>query len=425
MLTFKERIEDRIGSVGDDNALDSWLTAGAKLIINLLPETRLEKFTTPLTDGGSGVEVKNYRVLSANKNGYGAIRVSQNLIARVSDANSIYAATTEYPAWYILDGLAYVKPSGGTILVLGYPDVYSGTDTIPNFPRDIDESVVIYACINGRFRQMTDLTITTLGGLSISAITAPTAPSSPVFSYMDAVYSDASYTDAQYTSALYVNALIDTITATSISFTDTLEYIEPAFTGSYTNADTALTNQDIELANAHLSKIGVQLEEMQKALSNSLGHFNKDKNEFDANLQIAINQASLTQQRLIEQTRIQIELNKFNAQQALQEALANAAQQNQTDIVNRKAQLELDITNKSKALEVQIINASKELERQIQEYAMNLQAYGQSINAYSIEINQEVSRVGQRINQYNAQFQQLAAGLQVLQQEFQNYIKAL
>lgn len=425
MSTYQVRIEDRVGTIGDTTAMSDWLTAGAKFITNILPLQRLLKYTTNLTDGGSGISVTTYRVVSANKAGYGAREIPHTLAGAVGNSGSIHYPSATDPVMYILNGLAYVKPSGGTVVAMAYPTVVYSDSTITAFPADLDEGVVLYACVHGRLRQMSDLTITTLGGLSISTFAKPIAPASPSFTYTDAVYSNASYTSAEYTPAIYVNALIDTISATTISFSDTLGYTPPVFGGSYSNTDTALTNQDIELANAHLNKVNSQLDQMQKDLLNSLNEFNRDKGEFDANLQIAINQASLTQQRLIEQTRIQVELNRFNAQQALQEALANASQESQVDLANRRANLELDITNKSKSMELSIVNESKELERQIQEYSAKLQGYGQDINSYSQEVNQEVSRVAQRINQYNAQFQQYAVGLEALKQEFQNYIKAI
>jgi len=217
MATYKVRVEDKIGSVGDDTALSDFLTAGAKFITNILPPERVIKFTTSLTDAGAGVSVVAHRILSASKSGYGAREVSQNLIASVVDSGSIHLASTTDPVWYILNGLAYVKPSGGTVIAMAYPTVAYGDSTITAFPSDLDEGVVLYACIHGRLRQMSDLTITTLGGLSITTITPPTPPS--------------------------------------------------AISVAYTNTDTALTNQDIELAGGHLNKVQVQISEYGAKLS--------------------------------------------------------------------------------------------------------------------------------------------------------------
>ena len=425
MSIYQVRVEDKIGDVSDTAALSDFLTAGAKFIVNILPPERIEKFTTNLADAGSGISVTTSRVLRAHKSSYGARRIDAGLAAQVLDSGSIHYATSTDPVWYISNGLAFVKPTSGTVVAMAYPSVAFGDSTIAAFPVDLDEGVVLYACIHGRLRQISDLIITTLGGLSISTISKPTAPSAPSFTYTDAVYSDASYTSAEYTAAIYTNALIDTVASTAVSFSDTISYTPPVFSGSYTGVDAALTNLDIELSNAHLSKVNSQLDEMQKDLLVSLNEFNKDKADFDANLQIALTDAQLTQQRLIEQTRIQVELNKFNAQQALQEALANAAQDSQVDIVNRRAALELDITNKSKAMELDIINRSKGLEQQIQEYSASLQLYGQEINSYSTEINQEVSRVNSYLSIYNTQYQAFASGLAELRKEFEQFIKSI
>jgi len=361
MSTYQVRVEDRIGTVNDTAAISDWLTAGAKFITNILPLERLLKYTTNLTDAGSGISVTTYRVVSANKSGYGAREVPHTLAGSVGNSSSIHYPSSTDPVFYILNGLAYVKPSGGTVVAMAYPTVAYSDSTITAFPIDLDEGVVLYACIQGRLRQMSDLTITTLGGLSISTVTKPTAPSAPVF--------------------IYTDATAGTIASTSITFADTLAYTPPVFAGAFTNTDTALTNQDIELANAHLNKVNAQLDQMQKDLLNSLNEFNKDKAVFDADLQIAISQAQLTQQRLITAAGLETDVNKQN--------------------------------------EVQ------ELARQVQEYQSNLSKYGQEINSYSQEINQEISRVSTSINQYNAQFQQHAVGLEALRQEFQNFIKAI
>jgi hypothetical protein len=409
MSTYQTRVEDRVGTISDTAALSDFLTAGAKYITNLLPAERLEKFTTNLTDAGSGISVTAHKVLSANKSSYGARKVPNTMAAQVANSSSIHYAGTTDPVYYILNGSAYVKPSGGTVVAMAYPTVAYGDSTITAFPSDLDEGVVLYASIQARLRQLTDLAMTTINGLSFVNQVPPAPPSAPSFTY-----AAATYTDAEYTSAVYVDALIDTVASTGITFTDTLSYTPPVFSGSFTNTDTALTNQDIELANAHLNKIQTQLEEMQKGLSNSAGEFAKDKAVFDTDFQKAVQEAQLTQQRLIQQSQMQIELNKFNSQQALQTAISNGNQE-----------MQLDITNQSKATEVMIINATKELERQVQEYQSTLAKYGQEMNAYSTGIQQEVSRFSARLNQYGQQSQIMLAELQALRNEFNEYIKAI
>ena len=361
MSTYKVRVEDKIGNVGDDTALSDFLTAGAKFIVNILPLERVEKFTTDLTDAGSGISVTTSRVLRAHKSSYGARVISSGLAAQAVDSNSIHYASTTDPVFYISNGLGYVKPSGGTVVAMAYPTVAFGDSTITAFPIDLDEGVVLYACVHGRLRQMSDLTITTLGGLSISTFVKPNAPATPSFTYTD--------------------ALADVMSSATVSFSDTISYTPPVFSGSFTNTDTALTNQDIELANAHLGKVNTQLDQYQKDLLVTLNNFNSDKAEFDANLQIALTNAQATQQKLMQEAQLTTDINKQNE--------------------------------------------AKELERQISEYASQLQKYGQEMNGYSLDVNQEVSRVSTRVSQYNAQFQQYALGLAELRKDFELYMKAI
>ena len=408
MSTFQVRVEDKVGTVSDTVAISDWLTDGARHITNLIPPDKLEKYTVALPDAGSGISVALYRVLKAHKLDYGARRIDAGMKARAEDSNSIHYATTDDPCWTIINGKAYVIPSGGTVQAMAYPTVVYSESTITSFPSDLEDGVVTYAAMRARLRQLSDL-YESIDSLSFNSGVLPIAPSAPSFTF-----TAVSYVDANYDAATYVDALIDTISSTSISFTDSLSYTPPVFQGNYTNTDTALAAEDIELGNAHLSKVNVRLNEYQNDLAQSMNTFAKDKAVFDTAFQQATIDAQLAQQRLIEQTRVQIELNKFNAQQTLQEDLANASQA-----------MQLDITNRAKATEVAIINSSKELERQIQEFQAELSIYGQSMNGYATGIQAESARIGAELQKVNSQSQILLTGLQELRLEFQEFLQII
>jgi len=623
-MSLQTKIESIVGSQSDVAALTDWLQAGAKYITNILPEQRVEKYTVDLTDAGSGISVLLHKVFGAHKSNYGARRVSSSLAAQVANTSSIYYAGTTDPVWYILNGLAYVKPSGGTVRAMAYPLPLYTDSVITGFPLDLEYGVILYAAIQARLRQLSDLAMTTIGGLSFTEQVAPTAPTSPSFTYEDVSYSDASYTDAEYTAAIYINALIDTITSTVVgdlsdapvynksvmsmstapsaldlsgitlptaptdfsltavvptapddatySYSDATlgtytattiastevapEYIPAVTAFDLTNASSYIASEeDLEKASTEISKQATLLEQYGKDLynelneynkelevykgvlgkeieqarldqerliatankttdlsvqneaktieaeiqlyasklqkyqgeissygaevnakinayqqllqkfsgqlnlaktnvdqsvqeyranmevwqserqselsqysvdiQNELNEFNKNKAFFDVDFQKVMADAQLAQQRLIEQTRNQIELNKFNASQAVQEALANAAQGSQVDLANRRAALELSITNKSKTLETAIINEAKGLEKQIQEYQSKLALYGQEIGVYSTEIQQEVSKKNFQLGQYSTQSQIMLTGLQALRNEFTEFIKII
>jgi len=408
MATFQVRVEDRVGSIGDTAALTDWLTASGRYLVNLIPLDRLQKYAVDLTDAGSGVNISGHRILRAHKDNYKANQVDPGLAAQVIDSGSIHYATSKDPVWYAISNKGFVKPGGGIIPGIPYPTIAYGDSAIASFPTDLDDGVVIHTCIQARLRQLTDL-YESVDDLAFNGGVLPSIPSAPSFTF-----TAVTYTDADYNAAVYVDALIDTISSTSITFTDGLSYSPPVFTGSYSNVDTALTAEDIELSNAHLGKVNVQLNEYQNELAESMNEFAKDKAVFDTAFQQATIDAQLAQQRLVEQTRIQVQLNQSNAQQALQTQLANASQA-----------MQLDITNQAKATEVAIINSSKELERQIQEFQAKLSIYSQGMNGYASAVQAESARIGAELQKINSQSQLLLAGLQELRLEFQDFLQMI
>jgi len=360
MSTFKIRVEDIIGSVGDDTALADWLTEGARRVILYLPESKLENYpTTALTDSGTGVSIATYRPIRAHKSGYGARRIDAGLKTQAGLSGSIHYATTVDPVWYIELSKAFVLPSGGSVIALAFPTISHTDETAIAFPTEHENAVVLYAAIRGRLRQIYDLISTSLGGLAFSTQTPPTAPDAPSF--------------------VYVDASGETISSTSISFSDTLSYSPPVFTGIYTGVDSALTNQDVELASGHLSKINTQLDLFQKDLFNSLNDFNKEAKQAELNLQEAISQAQLTQQRLIQQAEL--------------------------------------TTN------VDLQNKLRGFESQVSEYRAKLEKYGAQMQAYVTQVNEESQRFNSRIQQYIQQSNSYLAQLQLLYTEYNEIMK--
>lgn len=152
MATFEERIEDYVGAISDTTFLSDVLTAGAKEIVNLLPERKLRDYTVDLTDPGTGVAITGHRFLSANVSGRGTTEISSNLKAAVIDADSIHYATVKYPVHYFENGEVFIKPSGGTAVAMAYPTVLYSASTITNFPTDLIQAVVLYGAIQAALR---------------------------------------------------------------------------------------------------------------------------------------------------------------------------------------------------------------------------------------------------------------------------------
>ncbi len=359
MATFQARIEDYIGSFSDTSALDAWLTHAARLIVHLMPDNKAEKFTKTLTDGGSGISIEDYRPLWAHKSGYKAIKFSASVKARLSLAGSIYKATATSPAWYIELLKAYVIPSGGSIVVVPLPIVVSTMSSITLFPNEYGHGIVLYAAIQGLLQQLNDLTQSTISGITFSAGSAPSTPSAPSFTY--------------------TSGLGDVIDTTSITFTDTLAYIQPVFGGSFTGIDSALSNADVELARGHASQLQTHLENYTRNLENNWNVFQKDKGEYDGTLQKAIEDARLTQQRLIEKARL--------------------------------------------TSNVSLANEAKKLEKQIGEYASILQKFQGDVASYTAQVQEEIQRITSITQKHLGQHGAMLTQFQALKNEYNEILE--
>ena len=148
MATLQARVESLIGTFSDTTSLTEWLTDGVHELVDNLPDKRLEKYSTNLSDSGSGIAVTGYRVLRAHKSGYGTRPVNPGLKTQVVDSGSKYYATATSPVYYEENGKGYVQPSGGTLIVFQYPTVaYSTTAGGTQFLTDFEKVIVLYTAI--------------------------------------------------------------------------------------------------------------------------------------------------------------------------------------------------------------------------------------------------------------------------------------
>ena len=115
--------------------------------------------------------------------------------------------------------------------------------------------------------------------------------------------------------------------------------------------------EDIELATAQLQKIRAYVETYSIAMQSNLNTFNKEKAEYDAKLQEAIQQAQI------------------NAQKATQQAQIDAS----------KVTTDVQIEAAEKQQEAALL-----LQKENQEYAANLQKYSGEVGAYQAEVNAKV-----------------------------------
>ena len=220
MATIQARVEDYVGTLTDTQAISDHATAGAKHLIDVLPREKLIRLTTELTDAGSGIAVTG-RFIRAHKSDVGTIEVNPSLKAQVQDSDSIHYAPTNSPVHLWDDNKVYVYPSGGSVIHVAYPTVTYSDTSISGFPSEMEHVVILYTAI----QEASSILNTTL----------------------------SSITSADYTSQM-----------TALSFTNANTYVN--------------TDEDIELGNAELSKLGLQLSEMQTKIQD-------EKADVDVDLQ--------------------------------------------------------------------------------------------------------------------------------------------
>lgn len=303
MGTFQDRIQDYLGTIADTTALTDQLTAGAKKLVDLIPEEKLERFSTAVTDSGSGGDISAYRFIRAHKSGRRAVLIDSGLKTQAADSSSIFYGTSTSPVCYIESGKGYVLPGGGSLMGVAYPSVAYNASTITNFPTEWEQGVILYAAIQ-QCLGLVNTSIASLSALALGSIS--TSPSAPV---------DASYS--------YSNASLGTYTATTIGDFGTLPtYTKPTTTFSITTATTYIgTDEDLDKAGSEMNKQNLLLDQYGKDLYNELNEFNGELETKKITVQGLIRQAELDQERLMLSASKTTDLNLQNAAQTLNAAI--------------------------------------------------------------------------------------------------------
>ena len=119
--TFKTKIEDLIGSVGDDDLIKDSLMHIGSAIIAAAPEDKLNNISLEVAipdeaDSSTpsiGISVDTKRVLGASKGGYRARAVNSEEKTRYLDTDSIYRASDTTPVYYFKDEKVFLIASNG------------------------------------------------------------------------------------------------------------------------------------------------------------------------------------------------------------------------------------------------------------------------------------------------------------------------
>ena len=118
MSTFKDRIEDYVGSVGDDTFLGDALTDTSAEVIRAMPIGKLGFFSVESSDFiYNGIDISNHKLLSVvREHGtdgeYVECReLSPAYFRKAQDTNSMFAGTVDSPVFTVKNSKVHVFPA--------------------------------------------------------------------------------------------------------------------------------------------------------------------------------------------------------------------------------------------------------------------------------------------------------------------------
>jgi len=295
MSTFQTRIEDLVGAlaVADTAFLTDSLTDALNELVSILPEEYLwsieSSISSPSSTQGLGV-VGNRVVLVERENG-----IVDNFIAckkvlsvfehRYSDVNSIFYPSTDEPIYFLKNKKIYVYPAPAVTTgrfqytslqsqALAYSDIVSPIDLM------FDSIIVLGASIKVRFRQIVDKRTSLPATLTL--------PSQPV----------------------------TTLSAPNFS------YVPPVVAPSYDDIDLQITDEDPELAQLEIAKVGDEISEFSQKIQNELAIFKAQVQEYTSGVgrydteykAWAIEISSIVQKYTAELSNYSFELQQMNAE---------------------------------------------------------------------------------------------------------------
>ena len=382
MSTLKTRIEDYVGSVGDDTFLGDALTDTASEVLRALPVSKLGYFSEETADQTSnGVNINNHKVLSVvRENGTDGEyveckEVSPSYFRKAQDSNSMFAGTIETPVYTIKNSKVHVFPAPAVspnaikLETVKFPTITAGQTVIV-----LGASTKAVQYLMARVKDSLPSTPT----LDLSGISAPSTPSAPSISYSNASLGNATsaasdaiaaaqdsintaqspYTGETITQATTSNASATTssestaVSGSAATASDVSAYTSPSLEGSDVSkgllsmsdgtvnldadqidydkwwditAEFIEEEEDAELANLQMEKIRTYI-----------AAFNSEVADAQNAMQATISDARLATDAAISTARDTTQASIQNARNAHEEAFLNARLQSDASTTNAR-----------------------------------------------------------------------------------------
>jgi len=419
MSTFKVRIEDYVGAVGDDTFLGDALTDTAAEIIRAIPDDKVKSFTQESGDiSAASTNIANHRIVSVIRERgtdgeYVECReLPVKYFRKVQDSSSMFAASVESPVYIIKNSSIHVFPTPGAspncfkVESVTFPTVAASASNITDspvdpFPNSMEDMVVVGASSKACQYLMARVkdSMPSEPVLVLDDIVVPSTPANPSISFANAGVGDGvsvaqdsitiGPTDASATSSAGSAGSAYTkpnLQGSSDDLTDVVDGTFGSVSLDYSTWWDTLshiieTEEDSELATVQVAKIRSYIEA-----------FNAE-----------VNSARNAMQATIEDARLSTQASIATAGDATQASIANASNDVNASISKMRESTGAAIAKMSQSTNVNISNAAKTLESSIQDYSLEVSKFGTDIQRYTSEVNTAINEYSTDIQKYTAQ----------------------
>lgn len=423
-------------------------------------------------------------IFDVDRNGKTSVLVPSSLRTEL-EPNNLLSPTAQYPKHYIFNQKVFIKPAPtssqiGTVYGVKIPSTINvGLETIPECHDEYLNMVILKASIlallqslalkefNDILKKATPPVITGFSFVSTTppVFTAPTdelvlptlvLPPAPIIDDLVKVNSDIDFTelDASKPNPFTMPASIplpqlelnddfsiEPLDISSIEIPEIppvpvltdVKVVLPSTVPSYssvtidTSADVAIattliSEDDIEVAQAQLSKIATNINSIQAEIANNLNSFNKEVKEYDAEVQKAILDAKESSTK--EGLRFSLELeNHREALQSYQIQISTAVTEWQAIEVQGKT---VEYTTKQTgALQKFQVDSSNILQDNAAQLNKEVQRYNSELKVYEALLRKTLeshnSMAGVNVQEYSAETQSI---LQQYSTDVQSKIQA-
>ena len=468
MATFEAQVEGLTSlsidgsSAPTQTELTQFLTDGAKEILNVLPLSKKELYSTSseLNSSSTNLTVGGSEIFSVTRDD-GTINqpcrlIPPNMSGRASDSDDMNAASATDPVYYITNNILSVIPepsnsNNAHVQILAYPAVAYGDNSVTKFPDEAEYLISLYASVRSLQNKLGSKSLDT-PSLNITAV-PPAVPTLSTVSYSTASNSDASTTavgaitvatvakgDISGDVPTYSKPSLTTRVSFDTFFEDTSNKnpfgdsdpgefsisitapVAPAInTVSYTDATNSNANASAVSTATASAPGGVDVATHAPTFTKPsvAPNFAKVDSHIDDNEDVELAQVKIAeiQAQIAEyNSNINNEQNEFNKENAryqiefkeasekanmdLQVAIQNANNLAQEYRQEAQQTTDIDKFNKAQDQALDLANKAKSMEKLIADNSNKLQKFQNEVQIYQAQVNTEVEEYSRKLNRY-------------------------